>query len=102
MRVLVLTLAFLALPALAMAQQAAPDASGATLPGVEQQQTVPSSPAATGEAGAEGADAQPASVEAHSTAPAAAAAQAGDPTTARWWWLVGAIVVGLILFTVLT
>lgn len=100
MRVLVLTLAFLAFPALAIAQQADQDADELATPRVELQQTVPSSPATVEAVGADGADVQPATVEASTTA-ADEAMQAGDPTTTRWWWLVGAIVVAGILLAVL-
>jgi hypothetical protein len=100
MRVLVLTLAFLAFPALAFAQQASQDAGEPTSPRVEVQQATPSSPAVTDVAGAEGADVEAVSVETH-TGATDAAAQAGDPTTTRWWWLVGAIVVAGILLAVI-
>jgi hypothetical protein len=102
MRVLVLTIAFLAFPALAIAQQAAQEAGDVTSPRVELQQSTPSSPAADvvgAGTGAEDADVQPVTGEASA---ADAAAQAGDPTTARWWWLVAAIVVaGVVLAALL-
>jgi hypothetical protein len=44
----------------------------------------------------EGTGLQPVTVEARSQK-VDAAAQAGDPTQARWWWLVAAIVVGAII-----
>jgi hypothetical protein len=102
MRVLVLTLAFLAFPALAIAQQAPLEAGDMAAPHVEMQQTTPASPAVADVPGTQNSETQPAAVEASAATPDAPAAQAGDPTTARWWWLVGAIVVAGILIVALT
>lgn len=100
MRALILTLALIAVPALAVAQQAEIQGDLST-PKVQLERTTPATPAPAADvADTEGSDYQPVTVESRS-APDAAAAQAGDPTTARWWWLVGAIVVGGILLAVL-
>jgi hypothetical protein len=100
MRALILTLALIAVPALAVAQQAELQSDLST-PKVQLENTTPAAPAPAADvADTEGSDYQPVTVES-SSASDAAAAQAGDPTTARWWWLVGAIVVGGILLAVL-
>jgi hypothetical protein len=100
MRALILTLALIAVPALAVAQQADVQGDLAT-PKVHLETTTPATPAPAADlADTEGADYAPVTVESSSAADDAAA-QAGDPTTARWWWLVGAIVVGGILLAVL-
>jgi hypothetical protein len=95
MRVLVLVLAFLALPAVAAAQQALEAPAEAAAPKVELQQSAPT--VSADGATAETVDVKPVTVEQTRSNPADAAAQAGDPTTTRWWWLVGAIVVGLVI-----
>jgi cytochrome c-type biogenesis protein CcmH/NrfG len=101
MRVLVLTLAFLALPALAMAQQAT-DLEDGTAPAVQLEQTTPQSQTAQAhndiaELEAPG-DRQ---VEAQSQTLADDAAMQQAPATS-WWWLVGAIVLaGIILAVIL-
>jgi hypothetical protein len=99
MRVLVLVLAFLAVPALAAAQQAIDAPAEDLVPRVELQQSATPAPATADVAEMEGTGLQPVTVEARSQK-VDAAAQAGDPTQARWWWLVAAIVVGAIIATV--
>jgi hypothetical protein len=99
MRKLVLALAFLALPTLAVAQQAevTPEFGA---PKVEMQQSTPTSPAAVDAVSTDRADDAAATTEA--PAPADNAAVMQDPTQPRWWWLVGAIVVaGIILAVIL-
>jgi cytochrome c-type biogenesis protein CcmH/NrfG len=101
MRVLVLTLAFLALPALAMAQQAN-GLGDVTTPEVQLEQTTPQSqatPATSDIAEMEApGDRQ---VEAQSQTVVNDAAMQQSPAT-NWWWLVGAIVLAGIILAVIT
>jgi hypothetical protein len=101
MRTLIVALAFLALPAMVVAQQAE-QAADITPPQVEMQQTTaPSSPASADVADAERFDRDQTEVQSQTSADAAVA-QAGDPTQRGWWWVVGAIVVaGIILAVIL-
>lgn len=100
MRNLIVALVFLALPTLAVAQQADQTAD-LKPPQVELQQTTPPSPATVDVVEKDRTDRQQADVQTQSVANDAAA-QAGDPTTTRWWWLVGAIVLaGVLLAAIL-
>jgi cytochrome c-type biogenesis protein CcmH/NrfG len=98
MRVLILTVACLALPALALAQQAG-ERGDLVTPTVQLEQTTPpaqATPAAVDIAEVEAFKERPAEAKTQTLADDAAVLQ--DPTTARWWWLVGAIVLaGIIL-----
>lgn len=100
MRALILTVLFLALPAMAMAQQASETAEIVT-PKVQMEQTTPqSAPASVDITEVEASEDIP--VQAQSQTVADEAAMQPAPPTTSWWWLVGAIVVaGLILALVL-
>jgi hypothetical protein len=98
MRTLVLALAFLALPAMAVAQQA-DQTTDFKAPQVEIQQSTPSSPAAVDVVQAERTDRSQADVQSQTVVDDAAIQ--GGPTTQSWWWLVGAIVLAGILLAVL-
>lgn len=99
MRTLIVALAFLAFPAMAVAQQADQSAE-LTPPQVEMQQTTPSSPASVDAVETERSDHNQSEVQSQ-TMSNDAAAQVGDPTQQRWWWVVGAIVVAGIILAVL-
>jgi len=97
MRTFILGLMFLAVPALAVAQQA--DFQEEPIEArVQMEQTTPA--AAVDAADAETVEGELAEVRSHRVVEEAAV-QDGGPTTMRWWWLVGAIVVGGILVAVL-
>jgi hypothetical protein len=101
MRVFFLVLAFLALPAVALAQQPPEAPAEREVPKLEVQQTA-TPPAVTVEVETETADVERAAAETAAQGQDAAAQQPGDPTQARWWWLVGAIVVaGILLAAIL-
>lgn len=94
MRVFILALAFLAVPALAAAQQADLSADPAA-PTVQLEQS------ASETADAPAPQLQEVTLEERSVTPDEAALQEEGPASTEWWYLVGAIVVGGIILAVL-
>lgn len=98
MRRTLLALAFLAVPALAMAQEPDLDLQTAE-PTVQLEESVPSAPALDATDPDAPAPQLPAVESSRTDQPADL--QEGGPTTEGWWWLVGAIVAGGIILAIL-
>jgi hypothetical protein len=98
-RLPVLTLALFVIPASVGAQQA--ELGGEPVaPRVELERTTPAQPAT--EAGPAALSAVQPSVPAGSVTPAPDAADPTEgPTARRWWWLVGAVLAGGLLLSLL-
>lgn len=99
MRTIVLILTFLAVPALAVAQQPVDLDTDAAPPQVELQQTTTQATAPADAIDIDDARTVPATAERNMDVDDTAL-QAG-PESRSWWWLVGAIVVGGIILAVI-
>jgi hypothetical protein len=98
MRLPVVTLALLVIPASVGAQQAEPGGEPVA-PRVELERTTPAQPATAAESAVPN-DVQPSvPTRSRATIPDAEAAEA--PAARRWWWLVGAVLAGGLLLSLM-